>query len=548
MVKKSKKILRNRNIIIISVVVAIIISAIPQTLSNNGLIGDITLEKFSLLDFGFSTSAQTLETLNKYAELFDATSVTNQKCDLKMAVEIKTTTGQTSTLNSSWDSSGTGGGTGFQITFPTLEVLNNRGDLTYATYEPIVRIWCGILEDKNHNSVALTVKPNSDLRLKVYATDIDGTRKLVATHSLPYGELNNELELNTNGNYNEQDIASFGAKPFSTIDSKLSDNPTIYRSAVQFVLEGSITTGIRLVPIENKHVIDGVSGSMLIKIDKGTSVAVDGGGDSITMKDFSPKIFDNSVRTSRQLTAHVFLDKWSSSEGNPLMRVVSQNTGTAVSTWSTMTLERSDGINAYFKGIYRAPDTLPVGSYTIEVKSNTDAFGKVVRSNYGSPTIATGIFTVVDNTVPPLPTGCPSGQTIVNGVCVPSSGGTLVLCSDGVTKVASGQESTCPPLGGKYTTCPDGQTLVLKGQEHTCPATGGNDDNGGGQVTICEGNNSQLCQIYRLIFANDGSFNANNLRAIGNIALGIIVVVIVLAVLIKILQYVASRNSETYRY
>ena len=529
MANAKSKFFKNKNIIILAGVIGIILSAIPQTIENNEfLFYNTELELTPLTITGFQVH---LGDVLK-SDWFE------KKCYLKMTVDLQDTKGQIRSLQSpQFD-------TPFSQLFDTLDILDLQQQVTYVTYEPIVKMRCEDVRDKEFNKLLpFYVTPNANMLLKVVAFDIDGSKKNISTHSLTFSQLNERVELNGDPNMpnHEEILFSFGKRQFSVVDDMLSESPTVYRSTIHFTLSGSINI---FTPFLNSN--DNTSGefkvthsiatnqvvsSFLTQIDK-IPPSVDGGGDEIDIISYNPKIVDYAKSNAQnKIVVKVKLNNWSESEGNPFIQIKKFN-GVALTNKIQMTYERTNGVDDFFTAEYRAISStfggLPVGTYKIEATSALGANGFAVRSTFGFTTVATVTFTVIDSS-PPTKT-CPDGSVILTTSTCPV-GGTTKTCPDGsVIPIAE----TC---GGTKQTCRDGSLI---GVNETCPSNG--------ETKLCEDNDSTLCQIYRLLFNSDGSFNTDTISQLGNLIIGILVLIIIIFVLIKIIGYLSSRKRSRAYY
>lgn len=451
-------------------------------------------EQFNPLDI---TGANIV--LKDFVKPTGGTSQFNYFCNVKTTIELESVTGSLKRINSQFD------------TFSPLFSVTERqiGDL--KNIDTLVRFNCADLISVDNERIPIFIEP-SQLTLKHFETDQNGNRILVKQTTVTTQQVR---LADTPDQVNFDGFPIFTGTErllyrFTTTAQEMEDKISFtdqngYNAQQEIELTGTLNIHIPLfdniIPNEQfilKHKINEgvVKNSFSVRITKGQpGITFQDTGNNISIFKLSPKIIDVGVNAPSDvrntlMEVQAVLDRWSSTEGNPVLTVI--NPSNQIDRTIAMSFQGGgNGADATFKANFRFDPSDQIGSWTINIKSNTDQTGKLARS-----TIAAGKFEVI-NTKPVVQLSCTAPEELNEektlcidpGTGLPPVGGTpqpagtciapLVKTTDGQCIVDPAQISNlCNSLFGGQTAnfgvdaqfvCPDGAiagistTLLLLG-------------------------------------------------------------------------------------
>jgi hypothetical protein len=448
----SSKLTTKNTLIILGFFIGIVIISSMFTQNDNG--------EFDFGFFGLSETFTTLTTSLSFLTDDDVTKVfqviqgdtLNAHCDLKMFTQGNYLTGGKVELNSAFDNPIS------QILSQFSLVSRSSGD-TLKDYDNEVRIFCNNIKDSNGNIVATKVTP-VNMKITTFAKDPNGNDILISTKSVtPRGNAGSSstttMNTNTHG-FGEFTIGT--AKILATeIDNKLPEQSDVYRTQVRHVLEGKVSIEIPLLTQElgKKHeAIHQVSSNKVanyhfINVDKVPDSGIGlGGGTTVTIVSYDPKVIDSSTNADRRIQVDVKLDGWSNEEGLPWIEVFDGSDRIGRSQMSFDRVVETGKVSGlddfFFKGFYTVPINTHEGTFEIKALSNTLLGGLLARP-LSTPTVNF----VVDNSS----TVCNSGFELIGEQCI-------IMCPAGTTpSVFSGGGIFDDTQKCVINECPDGKVL-----------------------------------------------------------------------------------------
>ena len=299
-------------------------------------------------------------------------------------------------------------------TVPTLDVTTLRKETVFSHLDQF-KVRCND-PDVPSGERHIAILPESTITFEVYATHPDGGEKKVGSKQLTLGKMiilaNNQESL----------IQSFGVYP-SQIDSVLPEKNVVYKSTLSFRISGELklndekkTAYIRISPQE----IATTAGVLINKIPEQPiqdpdsirsgiiaveTLTIDCDGKSL--RDPNVKLDTAKCRTIR-LTGSV--SNWSATEPLPTFEVLKDGVLYVRAAMSESSSSVTAGSTKTFTGRATLPTNSPEGEY----------IAQMVKSNR-NPSTAAFRFQVDNNQVtqvtPTPTTTCPTGQTLISGVC-----------------------------------------------------------------------------------------------------------------------------------
>jgi len=350
----------------------------------------------------------------------------------------------------------------FYITSPLLSLEKRFSGETLSFYDTDFRVRCDELRSKDAGRLLPIGITPKNLVLKVFVYDLGkSTPTLVRTISATQNNV--QTFVNDDSPQREENIAKFRIGG-NIIDNVLSESTQVYRTTVEFILEGQVEFEIPFVfqQLGKKSIVTHTIPVGLVKTVHFVNVnkvpvsdPFIGGGTNVWIESYKPKTVDISTNPNRLITVMVKLDDWKSEEGLPYIEVWKTSPKRIIGRIQAQQ-DSADGINTFFKATYLVSQDLPVGKYEIKATSNY-VFGGLLARPLATPTVT---FDVID-TSPPEPVGCevtnscpppppppPCSTIVIDGVCQP--------CPNGQTMISGSCQVPPPePAGCEATdTCP----------------------------------------------------------------------------------------------